>query len=84
MTEDEVLKIIAVTHWHLYAAIYILDHADLILSADEAKAKSFHVKRVGLCSNLHFHFWETLGASNAQCVCLTSWTAQLQSYPYIG
>ena len=35
--KDELLKPIATCHWHLYAAIYVLDHADLVLDASDAQ-----------------------------------------------
>lgn len=35
--KDELLKPIATCHWHLYAAVYVLDHADLVLDACDAQ-----------------------------------------------
>ena len=37
LSKDEILRLIAVCHWHLYAACYTMDHADLILSQPEAQ-----------------------------------------------
>ena len=35
--QDLMLRLIALCHYHIYVAFYILDHCDLILSEDEAK-----------------------------------------------
>lgn len=37
LNKDEMLKLIAVCHWHLYSVIYVLDHADLVLQNPEAE-----------------------------------------------
>ena len=34
--EDVMLKLIALCHYHLYSAFYIMDHQDLLLSQAEA------------------------------------------------
>ena len=35
--QDHLLKLIAVCHWHLYSAIYLLDHSDLVLGEADAE-----------------------------------------------
>lgn len=51
--DDLMLRLIALCHYHIYVAFYILDHCDLILSEDEAK-------EVGRSLHVHLLAWQHL------------------------
>lgn len=52
---DDLLKPIATCHWHLYAAIYALDHADLVLDACDAQ-------EVGQNFEIHLVSWQHIAS----------------------